>query len=243
MHLSTTLLSTRRGRPFPGSKRCVVAPETGPFNALAACKSVLVVADVENWAYSARDLGLRIDFAELARLISQNVIGTSLHAWFSISAENASLALQFYDMGWFAHPRSIIKHDDSLGGRQHANADVWLAFGAAVALQSTNADGCVIGTGDGALGLDIARGIRTEFPACTTVVTLSVAGSTSRLLDAKEASEVDGNLEIGMDVMYPLYGEPIASKQLLARHRRVAWVRIPTKSPRQSGMMSPSVPR
>ncbi len=177
-----------------------VAPETGPFDQFATCDGVLVIADIENWAYGARDLGLEIDFAELSRLLKAKLRRASLHAFFSAPDGDSVIAQHLARLGWNPHSRAIIDRP----GTAHttaANADLAIAFGTAKLLGHTQADGILLGTGDGVLALDCARAIRSAFRKCGTVGTLSLAGSTSRLLDARTAREINVNVEVGRDVM------------------------------------------
>lgn len=179
---------------------CVVET-TGPFDLLATACRVLVLADVENWVFSARDLGLHLDFEGLGRLLCQNLPRADLHGVLSVPAQMAQATQrQAAAVGWIAHSRPIIA---TRTGR-HANADNTFAFQVATLLERTAADALILGTGDGALGLDVVRAVRSEFPHCRFVATLSVAGATSRLLDARSAPELDANFELGRDVLHPL---------------------------------------
>jgi len=186
------------------SLRASISPVTGPFDRLAGCENVLVVADIENWAYGARDLGFEIDFAALGRLIKAKFKRASLHAFFSAAYGDDIIANRLAEFGWAPHPRAIIERPAQFGIARSANADLAIAFGAAKLLGHQRADAVLLGTGDGVLALDCARAIRANFKKCGTVGTVSLAGSTSRLLDARISKEITANVEIGMDAMRPL---------------------------------------
>lgn len=175
-----------------------VAPSTGPFAALVGARRTVIVADVENWAYSARDLGRSIDFAALAQLLRQNLARAMLHGVLSVDARDVEATrLEGSARGWIAHPRAIF----ASATRRHANADTLFACAVTAIVAREKPDTVVLGTGDGALGLDVARFLRTAFPRCRRIATLSVAGATSHLLDAAREPAITANLEIGRDVM------------------------------------------
>jgi uncharacterized LabA/DUF88 family protein len=184
--------------------RATISPMTGPFDRFTGSENVLVIADIENWAYGARDLGFEIDFAALARLFKGKLKRPSLHAFFSAVDGDDIVADRLAQFGWEPQPRAIIQRPAQFGMARSANADLAIAFGAAKLLGHKRVDAVLLGTGDGVLALDCARAIRTNFKKCFTVGTVSLSGSTSRLLDARVAKEIDVNVEIGMDAMRPL---------------------------------------
>jgi hypothetical protein len=181
-----------------------VAPETGPLDRLRECQSVLVIADIENWVYGARDLDREIDFAALARLLKAKLRRASLHAFFSAPHGDSVVTDRLTDLGWTAHQRAIINRPARVGANRCANADLAIAFGTAKLLGHQRADGVLLGTGDGFLALDCARAVRANFKRCSLIGTMSLAGSTSRLIDARATREIDVNVEIGADAMRPL---------------------------------------
>jgi len=181
-----------------------VAPKTGPLDKLSDCDGVLIVADIENWAYGARDLMLQIDFAALAYLLKTAIKRPHLHAFFSADENDYVIADRLIACGWTPHPRAIIERPAQIGRTRSANADLAIAFGAAKLLGHQRAGGILLGTGDGVLALDCARAIRANFKKCKFIGTLSLAGSTSHLIDARLAREIDINAEIGLDAMRPL---------------------------------------
>lgn len=172
-----------------------IAPVTGPFRAFQSCARVLVIADVENIAYGGRDLGVSVDFALLAERLRASLADPALHAVYSAEPHDRQIAELLAVSGWTPHQREIV-------GR-HTNADAAIAFQAAALIARTGPDACVIATGDGGLALDIAQGTRATFDHCGLIATLSLAGSTSRLIDARNTKHIDVNLEIGRDVMRP----------------------------------------
>lgn len=183
----------RRSSRLPFKRAVDIIQVTGPLTPLADRRGVLVVADVENLTYGARDLGMMVDFSLLADRLRASIDKPALHAVFSAPAGDDRAAQLLTDMGWMPHQRQII-------GRQ-ANADVAIAFQAAALIAAMKAEACVIATGDGGLALDIAHGIRSAFKDCSLIATMSLAGSTSRLLDARRTNVIDLNIEIGRDAM------------------------------------------
>ena len=181
--------------------RANISPVSGPFDRFTDCESVLVVADIENWAYGARDLGFEIDFAALGRLLKTKFKRASLHAFFSATDGDDVVTNRLSQLGWEPHPRAIIQRPAQYGMARSANADLAIAFGAAKLLGHKRADAVLLGPGDGVLALDCARTIRTNYKKCSTIGTMSLTGSTSRLLDARVVHEIDVNVEIGLDAM------------------------------------------
>lgn len=169
---------------------------SGPFEILSNVHRVLVPLDVENLHYSARDLRGRVDFAALAALIRAANPASELHAVLSVAAATAEDTCdQAAAAGWIGHMRPII----TAGLQRGANADTTLAFVAGYTMARSQPETVVIGTGDGARGLDIARKIREAEPRCRTIATLSFAHSTSHLLGG---AEIDVNLHLGADVLH-----------------------------------------
>lgn len=196
--------STRipRGRRFQRHKsRIEVAPTTGPFAGLDSEAPTLVMADAENLIYGARDLERRIDFATLGTVLNGVFQRLELHACYSAPAERSHDLLD--GTGWTTHRRSII--DSRFITTSGANADVSLAFHTAALMGKLQPHTLILASGDGLLGLDIARAVKAQFPACKTVATASLAGSTSHLIDARVEKGIAQNIEIGLDVMVPLY--------------------------------------
>jgi hypothetical protein len=186
-------------KPRRQLRQADIAAVTGPFCAFHERARVLVVADVENIAYGGRDLGMTVDFGKLADRLRAALIDPALHAVVSAPANDNRIAEFLSDSGWTPHQREIV-------GR-HTNADAAIAFQTAVLIARTGSDACVIASGDGGLALDIAQGTRAAFGHCNLIATLSLAGSTSRLIDARNTRHIDVNIEIGRDVMRDLVRE------------------------------------
>ena len=140
---------------------------------------------------------------------------SELHAVLSVEAATAQDACQqAATAGWIGHMRPII----TSGLQRGANADTTLAFVAGYTMARSRPDMLLLGTGDGALGLDIARKIRETEPGCHTIATLSFAYSTSHLLSR---TEIDHNLRLGADVLPPILGlcrlpGPAGAEELLS---------------------------
>lgn len=167
----------------------------------------LIILDVENLMLSARDLGMAIDFAALQEaLVTQNApTPVTCHAVYTGDDANNRLADALAAMGWCVTVRPPILTGPPQHRRRHSNSDTWFAFLVADLLRRDEATSVVLGTGDGQLGLDLARCVRAMAPGCAQIMTLSLPGSTSRLLNSRVSREIDRNLEIGRDVLRTLY--------------------------------------
>lgn len=198
---------TPRAWRFPHRKsRIEIARTTGPFAGLDFAAPTLVMADAENLIYGARDLGRRVDFAMLGGLLNGVFQRLELHACYSAPADRSHDL--FEGTGWTTHRRSIIESRFiTVSG---ANADVSLAFHTAALMAKLQPHTLILASGDGLLGLDIARAAKAQFPACKTVATASLAGSTSHLIDARVEKGITQNIEIGLDVMVPLHHEAVS---------------------------------
>ena len=170
-------------------------------------EGVLVLLDAENLIISASALGFALEFSSLRNAICglERRSGVDFHAFYTKGAGDTALSGVLERHGWSAHPRPPIRRTFGPGPRLNRNADNWFAFGAAHLLASGKYGCAVLGTGDGLLGLDVARCIRAAVPSCKTVATLSVAGSTSSLLDARKTPEIDVNLAVGRDALRQLH--------------------------------------
>lgn len=187
-----------------GRKRFVtVASTTGPLAALMG-KRVLLLADIENLSISASDLGRSLCFDSLNRVLRRHPDDISCHAFFSRMADDNELVDAFKSISWKPHPRDIQVARTTRGIEKFANSDHTICFGAGMLISQASYDVVVIATGDGALGCDLAKAIRQHSASRVSVVTLSLAGSTSHRLNAETNSDLDNNIEIGMDCMIPL---------------------------------------
>ena len=87
-------------------------------------------------------------------------------------------------------------------GRQRlANSDNDILFAAGNLAGCRNTDVIVLASGDGDLVCDVARNLR-QVRRARTILTLSLAGSTSHRLDAGCNSHIDRNIEIGLDCLH-----------------------------------------
>lgn len=192
-----------------------IAEETGPLDALAG-KNVLVLADVENLHYGAKNFGLSVQFDELARVFRQHSGRSALHAFFSCKREDKQQAKRCQSVGWVPH-RNEIKTVRQKGELVTlANSDKVILFSAGYLTHRGDIDVVVIGTGDGELGCYLAEAVVCRRRS-VSVLTLSVAESTSYLLNAQINPYVDANIELGLDCL-----------SNVRPSRRVGWFPPPT---------------
>lgn len=205
IHDPQTPIADPRLRRLAGRPLGLALATTGLADDIAAA-GALVLLDAENLVLSARDLGRSLDFVALREALRADGAPDPIcHAFYSSGRHDIPLSGYLAARGWQPHARPPIVRRQGEGRAAHLNADTWFAFGAAY-LATTIPCGCIVlGTGDGLLGLDVARCLRSLVPTCRTIATLSVPGSTSRLLDSRTAVEIDLNIELGRDVLRPLH--------------------------------------
>lgn len=181
-----------------------VAPETGPWHPIAG-KRLLVLADVENLTYSARNhLNCKLSYRGLAERMNGVARSCSLHAFFSRPpTEEDRWSRYFEERGWVPHPRDIVTVKTCRGLERQANSDNLILFTAGLLASRSSAEVIVIASGDGNLACDLANAI-TELPKSRQVVTLSLAGSTAARLDARSNRTIAANIEIGRDCLRPI---------------------------------------
>jgi hypothetical protein len=179
-----------------------IAAATGPLDALLD-HDLLVLADDENLRYSARDLGYRLSLRRLGRRLQQHARHCALHAFFSREPGDDSRCQYLRERGWIPHPRDIEMVQTHRGMQRLANSDNDLLFAAGNLASRSKADVVVLASGDGSLVCDLARNLR-RLPRARTILTLSLAGSTSYRLDAARNPDIDGNIEIGLDCLHRL---------------------------------------
>ncbi|WP_422050857.1 hypothetical protein [Shimia sp.] len=189
----------------PGGRKrsAIVASTTGPLAPLSG-KRALLLADVENLSISASDLGRSLCFRSLDRVLRRHSTNISCHAFFSRKAEDNELVDAFMAIGWRAHPRDIQIARTTRGIEKFANSDHTICFGAGMLLSRSTYDVVVIATGDGALGCDLAKAIREHSAPGVSIITMSLAGSTSHRLNAANNADFDSNIEIGSDCLNPI---------------------------------------
>jgi NYN domain len=177
-----------------------IAAVTGPLDALVN-GNVLVLADDENLRYSARDLGYRLSMRRLGQSLQRQACRCALHAYFSREPGDEHRCRYLLERGWIPHPRDIETVQTHRGTKRLANSDNDLLFAAGNLASRGTADVVVLASGDGTLVCDLARNLR-QLPQARTILTLSLAGSTSYRLDAARNSHIDGNIEIGLDCLH-----------------------------------------
>jgi hypothetical protein len=177
-----------------------IAALTGPLAALAGRK-VLVLADVENLSYGARDLGYKISYRTLADRLRAASRACALHAFFSREAGDEARAHYFEARGWVAHQRDIQVVRTCRGAERLSNSDNLILFTAGVLVSRSDAEAVVVASGDGTLVCELAAAIRA-LPRRRQVITLSLAGSTSWRLDAAKNPDIAANIEIGRDCLF-----------------------------------------
>jgi len=177
-----------------------VAAITAPLDALLH-QNVLVLADDENLRYGARDLGYHLSVRRLCKCMQQHAGPCSLHAFFSREPGDDRRCRYLGERGWIPHPRDIETVQTHRGTQRLANSDNDLLFAAGNLASRGTADVVVLASGDGSLVCDLARNLR-QMPRGRTILTLSLAGSTSYRLDAARNPHIDGNIEIGLDCLH-----------------------------------------
>ena len=160
-------------------------------------RTVLLMLDYENLSISAHRQGIAIPFDAVLAEIDARAAHVTAVAVFTSDKGDYETARRLSEEGW-----NVIRIDreavtTSRGVELKANADLDLAFEVGSRLLQDHYDVLAIGTGDGDLGLAVARGARRTVPGIT-VVTLSVPGTTSHRLQVT-AGNIDANVIIGND--------------------------------------------
>ena len=187
----------------PRHRACIAVEEvTGPLLAIEG-RQILVLADVENLNYSARDLGHKVSYRTLTARLSQQARACSLHAFYSHEPGNDLLVHYFLERSWTPHPRDIETVRTHRGKERETNSDNLILFMAGVLASRCPADLIVLASGDGQLVNDLAKGLGI-LPKRRSVVTLSLAGSTAQRLNAVTNRHITANIEIGRDCLHPL---------------------------------------
>lgn len=182
-----------------------LSPVTGPLNLLSGY-SIIVLADVENLSYSAKNLGYQVLYKKLATKISEVSSSSKLHAFFSADHNEDELARLFLETGWIPHIHHIEIVQTYKGTERLANSDNLILFRAGQIAANENAEIFILASGDGKLVSDLAKFL-TSLPSRPRVLTLSLPGSTSFRLNADANQHICSNLEIGLDCLKPLYAE------------------------------------
>jgi len=175
-----------------------VAEATGPLNQLRGRNSLLL-ADIENWRFSALNkLGAAVSCRLIAQKISRVCRAAEFHAVFSRNADQQAWDRYFTERGWVPHARPIFSFS---GGKRESNADPRLLFTAGQLLATRRPDVLIIGSGDGLLVEELARAIHEELLDPPEIMTLSLAGSTHHRLDARHNPRIAENIELGRDCL------------------------------------------
>jgi hypothetical protein len=124
---------------------------------------------------------------------------------FSAAPGDGRRARYFSDRGWHPVPVPIEVVMTRQGPIRKANADLDMAFEAGRLAAGSGAQAVLVGTGDGELGVAIARGVRRALPGCR-VHALGVPGSTSRRLHRRDL--FDGVIYVGRDLAHAQEGRP-----------------------------------
>lgn len=181
-----------------------VACWTGPLTAIEG-RRVLVLADVENLSCSARDLGFRLSYGTLGQTLRRASESCHLHAFFSRRPGDDRRVRYFASRGWVPHPWDIQTVRVRGEMRAMANSDNQMLFFGGVLFNGSDAEVIVVASGDGSLVCDLARAVAI-IDLGRTVVTMSLAGSTSRRLDAQANPDISANIEIGRDCLRDTVG-------------------------------------
>ena len=176
-----------------------ISPTTGPLHLLRG-RRLLVLVDDENLRYSARDHDLKLSYTTLARTLQRISRDCSLHTFFSRSGSDKRRSKYFALAGWTVHTNNIESIHAARGTKHPANCDNFLLFTSGILASRSQAEVIVIASGDGDLGCDLAAAVH-QLPKKRTVVTMSIAGSTSQRLNAAHNPHIAANIELGMDMM------------------------------------------
>ena len=190
------IASIHRPPPRPSWE---IAAVTGPLEGLTD-RNVLVLADDENLRYGARDLGYALSLGSLGDCLRRRSRGCELHAFFSREPGDERRCQYVRVGGWVPHARDIETVQTHRGRQCLANSDNDILFAAGCLAARGNNDVIVLASGDDSLVCDLARNLR-RVSAAQTILTLSLAGSTSQRLDATCNADIDGNIEIGLNCL------------------------------------------
>lgn len=176
--------------------------ETGPLDSLAG-KSVLVLADLENWTAASRQLGCELSLER---------VGDRLR---SVAKECHLFAFTSVDPDFQREPRGCVESkswrviglEEGNGAADEGrparfNSDSLMLFYAGSLLDRIQCDAVVIGSGDGDLVCTLARLVARSTP-CRLNATLSLAGSTSSRVNPSRNRHLTASAIIGLDCLQP----------------------------------------
>jgi hypothetical protein len=175
---------------------------TGPLDRLEG-RRILALLDVENLTISTRQAGFELIYAKLADRLKSASKAACLHAVLSVDPNDTCDREHMEQSGFNIHTRIIKRLPD---GRKWANADNLFAFKAGTLVTRSTAEMIILGSGDGLLCDDLAKLIKT-LPGKREVMTLSVAGSTNSVLNARFNPAITENIEVGRDILVPVAQE------------------------------------
>ena len=176
------------------------ADATGPMDAIEGQKALLL-ADVENLTYSARNLGFKVSYRLLADKLNRIAGSCKLHAFFSCREGDERWSSYFASRGWIPHPNHIEIVQTYNGVKRLANSDNLMLFSAGLLISRSIADVIIIASGDGSMVCDMTKAL-IKLPKRRKVITMSLAGSTSWRLDAAKNRYIAHNIEIGRDCLH-----------------------------------------
>lgn len=174
---------------------------TGPLDFLAGC-CVLVVADGQNLASSARNLAFHLSWKKLARKLTAAAADTWAYAAFSAAQGDTARHRYYEARGWIPHAKTVYHNWTRDGWVRESNADFAIATLIGILVPTHKPDWVIYGSGDGPLGIDTADVIRQHSTA--KMATLSLPGSTSNRLRAEGSPLFAANITIGRDCLEPM---------------------------------------
>ena len=195
----------RQLQTCPPRIRGSLRERTGPLDPLAN-QDVLVLADQQNLDEGARDLGRKLVWGELARILQRACRSLSRHVFFAEPPGDHSQTAYFTARGWRPSPKQVRQVRTWRGTEREANIDLILTFFAGLLVRQWPATRLLICSGDGQLvenlveGLDLAAAMG-QIARPLPVITLSVPGSTASRLRAGSKSHIVANLMLGADCL------------------------------------------
>lgn len=186
--------------------RVPIPPCTGPLDALRY-KRGLILVDVANLFCGAKRAGYELSFWQLASILKANLLLTDLHAFFAWNARSPGQESSFQARGYHTHQRDVQYVATVNGVERKSNCDNDILFGAGVLLATKEYEVVVVGTGDGDLAADLARGVH-NLQSSASVVTVSFAHTTAWRLHSEANPGISDNILIGMDCLKPARPKP-----------------------------------
>jgi hypothetical protein len=161
---------------------------------------VMVIADGENLSFGLRRHGFDLDFARLRGLLAARCGRVHAHAFATVPNASARDYAESYfaRAGWQHHVRIAERVRTVRGLEFRANSDPDILLGCGQLASLMRPDAVVLATGDGDLGCDMARFLKSG-RAQPLVIVCSMRGATSRRLHASVNADIDANLWLGWD--------------------------------------------